>query len=124
MEEKENMLWNDSTITMLQSGLDALNMEQKLILHNLANADTPGFKAKSVEFQDILANTRRGKNGAYHLQATVYQDNNPMRPDENTVDPDKESLALYENYVQQLAMYNKIGDQFSNLRYAINQLTK
>ncbi len=79
---------------------------------------------KSKEFQDILANTRRGKNGAYHLQATVYQDNNPMRPDENTVDPDKESLALYENYVQQLAMYNKIGDQFSNLRYAFNQFTK
>ncbi len=47
-----------------------------------------------------------------------------MRPDENTVDPDKESLALYENYVQQLAMYNKIGDQFSNLRYAFNQFTK
>lgn len=118
------MLWNDSSIKILQSGIDALNMEQKLILHNLANADTPGFKAKSVEFQDILANTRRGKNGSYHLMATVYEDNNPMRPDENTVDTDKQSLALYENYVQQLAMYNKIGDQFSNLRYAFNQFTK
>jgi len=118
------MLWNDKSISMLQSGIDALNLEQKLILHNLANADTPGFKAKSVEFKDILANTHRGQDGSYHLQATVYEDNNPMRPDENTVDADKESLALYENYVQQLAIYNKIGDQFSNMRYVFNQFTK
>lgn len=118
------MFWNDGTISMLQSSIDALNMQQKVILHNLANADTPGFKAKSVEFQDILANTRRGQDGSYHLYATVYEDNNPMRPDENTVDTDKESLELYENYVQQLAIYNKMGDQFSNMRYVFNQFTK
>lgn len=118
------MLWNDKSINMLQSGIDALAMQQKLILHNLANADTPGFKAKSVEFQDILAQSRRGENGDYHLYATVYEDNNPMRPDENTVDADKESLALYQNYVQQLAIYNKIGEQFTNMRYVFNQFTK
>ena len=47
-----------------------------------------------------------------------------MRPDENTVDADKESILLTQNYIQQMALYNKISDSFSNMRYVFNQFTK
>ena len=121
---KNRMLWNDYTINLMQGGLDGLALQQQMILQNLANADTPGYKAKSVSFENILANTSGAKNGDYAIRATVYEENDPMRPDENTVDADKESILLTQNYIQQMAMYNKISESFSNMRYVFNQFTK
>ena len=37
------------------------------------------------------------------------------------MDADTESMKLYQNYVQQLALYQKISGQFTNLRYVLNQ---
>lgn len=118
------MLWNDYTINLMQGGLDALALQQQMILQNLSNADTPGYKAKSVSFENILENARGAKAGSYTIRATVYEENDPMQPDENTVDADKESILLTQNYIQQLAMYNKISESFSNMRYVFNQFTK
>lgn len=118
------MLWNDYTINLMQGGLDALALQQQMILQNLSNVDTPGYKAKSVSFENILANARGAKSGDYTIRATVYEENDPMRPDENTVDDDKESILLTQNYIQQMAMYNKISESFSNMRYVFNQFTK
>ncbi len=118
------MLWNDKSINLMKGGLDALALQQQMILHNLANADTPGFRSKSVTFEDVLANAQRGKDGSYHLRATVYENYNPMQPDENTVDADKESLLLSQNYIQQLALMDRISGQFTNMRYVFNQFTK
>lgn len=118
------MLWNDYTINLMQGGLDALALQQQMILQNLSNVDTPGYKAKSVSFENILANARGAKSGDYTIRATVYEENDPMRPDENTVDADKESILLTQNYIQQMAMYNKISGSFSNMRYIFNQFTK
>lgn len=118
------MLWNDYGLNLMQSGLDALALQQQMILQNLSNVDTPGYKAKSVTFDNILASVRGVQNGDYSLRATVYEENDPMRPDENTVDADKESILLTQNYIQQMALYNKIGVSFSNMRYIFNQFTK
>lgn len=118
------MFWNDSNLSLMQSGLDALSLQQQMILHNLSNVDTPGFKAKTVEFEEILRHASDRANGKHTLRASVYEENDPMRPDENTVDADKESLKLYQNYIQQMALYSKIGESFSNMRYVFNQFTK
>lgn len=42
----------------------------------------------------------------------------------HNVDADVESMKLYENYVTQLAMYQKISGQFTNFRYVMNQFTR
>lgn len=118
------MLWNDKNLSLMQSGLDALSLQQQMILHNLANADTPGFKAKSVEFEEVLRHASGRQNGTRTLRASVYEEADPMRPDENTVDADKESLKLTQNYIQQMALYNKINESFSDMRYVFNQFTK
>ncbi len=38
------MLYNSLAFNAMKSGLDGLAIEQKMILHNLANYETPGFK--------------------------------------------------------------------------------
>lgn len=119
------MLFNDFySLQLMRGGLDALALQQDAILQNLANVSTPGYKAKSVSFDTVLRSERSRQAGEFQMKAVVSEDTNPMRPDENTVDPDKESLKLYQNYVQQLALYDRIGESFTNLRYVFNQFTK
>lgn len=119
------MLFDTGAIGMMRSSLEGLSIQQQVILHNLANLDTPGYKAKYVSFEDTLRGTQAGKQGSYNLKAHVMTDEaTEIRPDGNNVDSDTQSLALYQNYVQQLALYQKISGQFTNLRYVLNQAAK
>ena len=119
------MLFNTGAIGMMRGSLEGLNIQQQVILHNLANLDTPGYKAKYVSFEDTLKNTEAGRRGSYNLKAHIVTDEvTEIRPDGNNVDSDTQSLALYQNYVQQLALYQKISSQFTNLRYVLNQAAK
>ena len=111
----------------MQSSLDALWLKQKLISHNLANVETPGFKAKEVSFQDALENARNesSDSGPYRFQATVSSDETTSsRPDGNNVDLDKENLELFDTYLQAVAIYQKMSGQISDVRYVINQAFK
>ena len=70
---------------------------------------------------DTLADERN----RYDLKAVITtHDNTSVRPDGNNVDTDMESMKLYENYVTQLAMYQKITGQFTNFRYVMSQFTR
>ena len=112
------MLFNSKSLGMMRASLQGLSVQQEVILHNLANLDTPGYKAKYVSFEDTL----KGAGDRYDLKAHIVTDEaTSIRPDGNNVDADTESLKLYQNYVQQLALYQKISGQFTNLRYVLNQ---
>ena len=43
-------------INVLQTGLDASWTRNSVIANNIANADTPGYKRKDVQFEDYLMN--------------------------------------------------------------------
>lgn len=115
------MFFDSKSFAVMRGGLEGLALQQQTILHNLANLDTPGYKAKSVSFDNVLKDSKN----RYDLKAYVYTDDaTSIRPDGNNVDADTESLKLYQNYVQQLYLYQKISGQFSNLRYVMNQSAK
>lgn len=115
------MFFDSKQFAMMRSGLEGLSLQQQTILHNLANLETPGYKTKSVTFEDVL----RHSSDRYDLKARIYtEDGTTIRPDGNNVDSDTESLKLYQNYVQQLYLYQKISGQFSNLRYVMTQSAK
>lgn len=112
------MLFNSKPLGMMQSSLKGLSIQQEVLLHNLANIDTPGYKTKHVSFEDTL----KGMGDRYDLKAHIITDEaTSIRADGNNVDSDTESLALYQNYVRQLYLYQKISGQFTNLRYVLNQ---
>ncbi len=115
------MFFDSAQFSLMRSSLNGLNMQQQAILQNLANLDTPGYNAKYVSFENVLKDSE----GKYDLKAyIVTDDTTSIRPDGNNVDSDTESLKLYQNYVQQLYLYQKISGQFSNLRYVMNQSAK
>ena len=120
------MFYDSLAFQAMRSSLNGLAIEQNIILHNLANYETPGYKAKSVKFEDVLKeSSRKDGSGRYDFKATVFeQEDTTMRPDGNNVDSDVESLNLYENYVQTLYLYQKISGQFTNMNYILEQSAK
>ena len=112
---------NKGSIGLMNAGLKGLAIEQKVILHNLANLDTPGYKAKRVSFENVL----NDESSRYDLKASVVSDDaTSIRADGNNVNTDTESLKLYDNYLRQLYIYQKISGRMSNMRYILNQSAK
>lgn len=120
------MLFDNLEFHAMQSSLDALWLKQKAISTNIANYETPGYKAKQVRFEDALEKARGGQDtGPYSFKAVVTEDENTeVRPDGNNVDLDKESLELYNVYLQSAALYQKIGGQITNFRNVLSTAFK
>ena len=100
----------------------ALMLESRrteLLANNLANADTPGFKARDLDFRSALAaagGTATGDATAADLKYRV-----PMAPalDGNTVDAQLEQAAFAENSVRYQATLTFINSKLRALMTAI-----
>src|SRR6267154_1274762 len=103
----------DPTIGALNTSLNLRLSNQNVISANIANADTPGYKAKAMEFESALrealgvgdnvhiAETHPG-HVAHHLTDAVhpeiYDDPNGVESlDGNTVDRASEMAKMAEN---------------------------
>jgi flagellar basal-body rod protein FlgB len=118
--------------------------EQALMLHdqrlgvlaaNLANADTPGYKARDIDFSEVLSSADGGTQLALeatqpgHISlgdpshpAADLKYRNPYQAslDGNTVEMPVEQAAFAENNVRYQASLNFINLRISELQLAIN----
>lgn len=120
------MFFDNVEFHAMQSSLDALWMQQQATLQNIANYETPGYKAQNISFEDVLkeegAKTGGGK---YAFKADVFVDENAeVRPDGNNVNMEAENIKLMQNYYQSLYLYQKISGQMGNFRYVLNNAFK
>jgi flagellar basal-body rod protein FlgB len=72
--------------------MDLLSTRQKLVASNIANADTPGYKDKDIDFQfEFLSMTQNGSPNVVETPGLV------VRNDGNNVSMDREARLLAEN---------------------------
>jgi flagellar basal-body rod protein FlgB len=76
----------------LEKYLDLLSARQKLAASNIANADTPGYQTKDIDFQQEFASMVNGQQ-----PLTIEADGLPNKPDGNNVNVDREARMLAEN---------------------------
>ena len=105
---------NDSLFGVHGAALAVRSQRMGVLASNIANASTPGFKAKDIDFHAALASIENG--GAMDRaidDATLYRV--PLQPsqDGNTVELSTEQTAFAENaiaYQTTLAFLNgRIG---------------
>src|SRR5919204_4281395 len=95
----------DNTELGLQRAIEGAGMRQQVLAQNIANANTPGYRRKDVDFHDALR-TAMGE-GASALQGvdfSVQTDQSATRADGNGVDIDVESANLAENGLEYQAL--------------------
>lgn len=100
---------------------------------NLANVDTPGYRAQEVEFEDALrrelgATLPMAATSAGHLSSETTVTGQvkdvrglPMRRDGNTVQLDRELLSLSKASGDFTAAQTVLAAKFRLVRYAINE---
>ena len=91
-----------------------------LITSNIANAGTPGYKARDIDFPSALAASERGM-GTGHAAAGAIQYRVPVMPsmDGNTVEMATEQTAFAENAVAYQATLSFIRGRVENLTRAL-----
>ena len=129
----------DQYIGVHATALDVRARRTELIANNLANADTPGYKARDIDFRQAMARaagdtsvsgvtlstTRAGHiSGAASADATGHPDlkyRTPLAPalDGNTVDAQLEQSAFAENAVRYQATLTFLNSKFRGLLTAI-----
>lgn len=112
---------------------DALRLRERrteLLAANLANADTPGFKARDLDFKAVLAQqsaARLATTDAGHMREAngtaaaqlMYRIPSQSSLDGNTVDPHLEKAAFAENTVRYQTTLMLLGSKISGLMTAI-----
>lgn len=109
----------DAVSSVLVSALDGLAMRQSVIADNIANVDTPGFRATSVDFEaSLTAALQRGEMSAGGVSPTTRPTNAPVGADGNNVDLRQESLAAVQSQFQYQVMTRAVSDRSSLLSIA------
>ncbi|MCK9284388.1 MAG: flagellar basal body rod protein FlgB [Rhodocyclaceae bacterium] len=126
-----------SEFQVKQTALNLRAYRQEMIASNIANGDTPHYKARDLDFKSALANAVGGKGSAAlpvsrtasgHLDGAIdgafaaevrYRSEYQGAVDGNTVNMDVERGAFAENAVQMEALLSFIRDDFKKMQMAI-----
>ena len=120
------------TISSLEKGLSYATTKNKVIAQNIANVDTPGYKAKDVSFKAILEDTQNKtvssyKSDARHYNFTISEqgsaayskDHLRARVNGNGVNMDVEQAKLAENTIYYNALIERVSSKFNTLNTVI-----
>jgi flagellar basal-body rod protein FlgB len=132
----------DSHLGVHATALLLREQRTELLARNLANADTPGYKAQDLDFRAAMAASAPGTAGAAGLEATqprhfgtassapglepgsteaFLRYRTPLAPslDGNTVDAQLEQAAFADNAVRYQATLSFLSSKFRSLMTAI-----
>jgi flagellar basal-body rod protein FlgB len=106
----------DTYLGVHATALKVGGQRMELLAKNLANADTPGYKAQDIDFRAAMARTGKEADMAPQLKYRV-----PLAPslDGNTVDTQLEQAAFAENAVRFQATLSFLSARFRGLMTAI-----
>ncbi|WP_042144844.1 flagellar basal body rod protein FlgB [Paucisalibacillus sp. EB02] len=121
------------TINTLQQSLNYSSIKNQTIASNIANVDTPNYKAKDVVFKDILQNELSSslaakKTNPRHLPfdqehrssyQIVQRNNTTFNHNGNNVDIDKEMAELAQNQIYYQSLVDRINGKFNSLQTVI-----
>ncbi|MBX6351132.1 MAG: flagellar biosynthesis protein FlgB [Clostridia bacterium] len=102
-------------VKALGAGLSALAVVERALATNLANAETPGYRAQVVDFQEAFARALAGGDpaAAARTSPVAYAQNG------NGVDLDEQMVKLTEMGLQYQAASRMLALAFGRLHTAI-----
>ena len=134
----DNNLLFDQALATAAKALSLRARRHELIISNLANADTPGYKAFDLEMNEAIAaqagegpkvtlsrthpvHIPVGNPGNDYLRPHLVQNEDPtnMRGDGNTVNMEREMANLAENQLMYKASAQIVSKKFQSLKSVI-----
>jgi len=123
----------DNALGIHDEALRFRSQRSEVLANNLANADTPGFKARDIQFDSVLDEARQGLamqashadhlggsgNSAAGTPEMLYR--NPTQPsiDGNTVDAQAEMARFMQNSMDFQSSFQFLNGSIQGLKKAI-----
>lgn len=119
---------SNSVESILHVALRGLNLRQQVTADNIANADTPGFQARVVRFEDRLQRAIQGGGGDMTTDQSVALrvENAPWgrgKADGNTVDLEQELLGMTDTSMRYNAVTRALSDRLALYRSVLTDGT-
>ena len=117
-------------INVLDKEADASWVRNDVLANNIANADTPNYKRKDVQFETYLSNAVAGTDSLDEtvanidlstLESTTYTEQAGLsyREDGNNVDISTENVELAKNQLKYYTLMNSVNQEFGRLKSAM-----
>lgn len=122
----------ENTYGLLKEALNVASARAQLNANNIANVNTPGFKAKRIEFESKLNNalgqeTHLKTTAKMHMQAggdILPRENSrsgtSIKENGNNVDLDVEMLNQAQNGLNYSALTSQLKGRYQMLSYVLN----
>lgn len=112
-----------SMMHFVERFLDVTSQRHELVVTNMANVDTPGYRTKDLDFRSelnrLIIPGEEATFGVAHNVNGLLQ-----RPDGNDVNIDREGLLMAETQMQFGLGVQYMQHEFHNLLLAINEGSK
>ena len=113
----------DGVQNVLRGALSGLSLRQDVIADNIANVDTPHFRATSVDFESSLRDAvGRGSVTADDVSVTAAPTDTPVGVNDNNVDLRKETMAAMQSVFQYQVITRAVSDRLALVRTAAGQV--
>lgn len=124
-------------LSVVSQAMNLRSQRHQILASNIANADTPHYKARDFDFSAAMQNAMAGRmdaggialaqTSAGHIAggsssgaaAIQYRKETQSAVDGNTVDMDVERAQIAENAMQYQILTQLIGDKFKGMRSAL-----
>lgn len=125
-------------LSVLSQAMDLRTQRHQVLASNIANADTPQYKARDFNFQDAMQNAMTGRveaggvaltttstghfsgSGTSGPAAMKFRTETQSAVDGNTVDMDIERSQITENALQYQVLTQLISEKFKGMRSALS----
>lgn len=129
----------DPAIRYLEQRAAFRTARQEVVASNLANVETPGYTAREVSFDSVLARAESGgkvtmsRTDRNHLDGpagagtspfAVEPESDPHRVDGNNVVLEKEMAKMAENTLGYLTTVTLLSRKLRGIRYAIDEASR
>ncbi|HEX7065286.1 MAG TPA: flagellar basal body rod protein FlgB [Bacillales bacterium] len=123
------MAWfSNGIVSGLEGALDRTSLREKTITQNIANVDTPNYKAQQVVFREEFEHALRAhRTNPRHLEFSTSSQVANVQPKNNTafnnngnnVDIDREMAALAKNQIEYNAFITRLNSEFKQLNLVL-----
>jgi flagellar basal-body rod protein FlgB len=101
----------------IEQYMNLVSARQKIVASNIANADTPGYQTKDIDFRAELENQMSGEETPNVIEVSGLKTKN----DGNNVDMDREARLLAENALRFSVASSLAHSEISTIRTAIDE---
>jgi len=121
-KERYEMSRTTNIVDIIEAGISAESLRQRVIANNVANLDTPGYRRMDIRFKELFAKAMDSAGGVDlgKIELGTYQPKNtPVKSNGNDVSLEVEVGEMVKNTLRHKALIRVLQKKYEQIDRAI-----